>query len=491
MDLVSDMLLVIDYLGGETLEKIVNDFNDTLVANVTSAAGSRTCTPLSETHCWTCDVDNICFKTESYTFSCLEYQYNYGSLTMVFIYAPCANVMASVLGPVGALFSAGWGLMLVLMGAGVGAAVGVGVLTWFLLYLGGIMFFMGMVHAVSYKISSLSKAWSQVKQNEENWMWLFIVPLIIAVSPLIMVVILTQALLHPDSQFIQSQKKLCKSGESILEATPQFCLQLFLVMMTMNPTWTQNFAIASSALSIPASNVEKFLESKQLELGLNSPSFKAFIVLFLNGLFRVVSLAILMEFFEPFALICIAANLIMLLVCSVICFYEWIGCVIFEFLESSVLGILTVTHLGPSRSAALLRLMSSYSFFFLYSIILIVIAAICNTNPESVVIPLFNIVWSELAIVQQISYLNLAIISTITSGLLSLLLDLMLACCNKSEDGSWGWNETILHEWVSRRTQQEEDPNIQTQRVERSSDGIEDDSSIEVIHIDEQYNTNM
>ena len=243
--------------------------------------------------------------------------------------------------------------------------------------------------------------------------------------------------------------------------------------------------------SIPASNVEKFLESKQLELGLNSPSFKAFIVLFLNGLFRVVSLAILMEFFEPFALICIAANLIMLLVCSVICFYEWIGCVIFEFLESSVLGILTVTHLGPSRSAALLRLMSSYSFFFLYSIILIVIAAICNTNPESVVIPLFNIVWSELAIVQQISYLNLAIISTITSGLLSLLLDLMLACCNKSEDGSWGWNETILHEWVSRRTQQEEDPNIQTQRVERSSDGIEDDSSIDVIHIDEQYNTNM
>ena len=157
-----------------------------------------------------------------------------------------------------------------------------------------------------------------------------------------------------------------------------------------------------------------------------------------------------------------------------------------------MLGILTVTHLGPSRSAALLRLMSSYSFFFLYSIILIVIAAICNTNPESVVIPLFNIVWSELAIVQQISYLNLAIISTITSGLLSLLLDLMLACCNKSEDGTCGWNETILHEWVARRKQQEEDPNIQTHGVERSNDGIEDDDScIDVIHIDEQYNTDM
>ena len=65
----------------------------------------------------------------------------------------------------------------------------------------------------------------------------------------------------------------------------------------------------------------------------------------------------------------------------------------------------------------------------------------------------------------------------ITSGLVSLLLDLMLACCNKSEDGTCGWNETILHEWVSIGKQQEEDPNIQTQRVERSNDGIEEDDS--------------
>ena len=93
---------------------------------------------------------------------------------------------------------------------------------------------------------------------------------------------------------------------------------------------------------------------------------------------------------------------------------------------------------------------------------------------------------------QQISYLNLTIILTITSGLVSLLLDLMLACCNKAEDGTCGWNETILHEWVSRRTQQEEDPNIQTQRVERSNEGIDDDDScIEVIHVGEQYNTDM
>ena len=42
------------------------------------------------------------------------------------------------------------------------------------------------------------------------------------------------------------------------------------------------------------------------------------------------------------------------------------------------------------------------------------------------------------------------------------------------------------------RKQEEEDPNIQTQRVERSNEGIDDDDScIEVIHVGEQYNTDM
>ena len=260
--------------------------------------------------------------------------------------------------------------------------------------------------------------------------------------------ILTLTLLMPKSEFIASQKKICKSGESLLEATPQFCLQMFIVLRTMNPSWKQNFSLTCSALSIPVSNVDTFLESNGQALGLNTPTLETFIRICPNALFRVLSFSILIVFFEFIVFGIFGGYSFLWLVCAWIIYRsyhieskDWV----LQCLESCYLSPLTVTNLGgPTQAAAIFRLASTYFNFIFYTISLCVVVFICNTHPESANV-LGYIFWADLAIVQDIYYLNLVVFTTISMGLMSFLLDILLVWTlgYQSECGTWGWDWVI------------------------------------------------
>ena len=122
-----------------------------------------------------------------------------------------------------------------------------------------------------------------------------------------------------------------------------------------------------------------------------------------------------------------------------------------EFLESYFFSSITVTNLGSSRAATQFRLGSTYINFVVSTIILIVTVTICNTNPEKMDLEIaVDLLWSELPIVQEIFILNLTVLLTISSGVVSLMLDLLFACI-------LGWEGAILHEGVKYKTRQDDE----------------------------------
>ena len=100
-DIVSDFNLFVAYMEEVTnVLKTVTLQNDSTVLNTTG----RTCTLLAE-------------HEDGYTFSCEEYNHWFASLTLLFIYLPSLNVIAtlygpSTTGPVGG----GWGIVMFIVG---------------------------------------------------------------------------------------------------------------------------------------------------------------------------------------------------------------------------------------------------------------------------------------------------------------------------------------------------------------------------------------
>ena len=466
---MSDLFLVDEYLGGNTLTKTVTDKNDSSVANETNAnfgdAVSRICTILSESE-------------GSYTFSCVEYHYWFGTFTLVFIFGPSVNVLAAILGPrTGGVLSLVWAIVMLLVSgtlailewtsiiAGESVAV-VKVMVSFLFSFGIIMGLVGMVHAAPI-LSSRSQVWKEMKKH---WIWLIFCPLIIVSSPLILMLIMTLSLLRPESQFLRSQKKIAKSGESLLEATPQLCLQLFIILRTMNPSWKQNYSIVTSALSIAISNVDQYLETRGQELGPNKATSKCFLVVFPQSFFRVISVSIFVVFFDAITPLIIVGFMIVWAVLAQTVSYcfnkeEWqrlefrtfLKLVLRpQFIESYLLSFITITNIDLTGQATLLRLLSTYYIFTAYTISLTVIVTICNINPDLASVAIHgttngekwvtnDIVWSELELVKNIFNLNLITGITISTGLVSVLLDLLLGCC---DEGKLNWNNTVLHEGI-------------------------------------------
>ena len=71
------------------------------------------------------------------------------------------------------------------------------------------------------------------RESEHNWIVLFLLtPLLVLLSPPLMLVITLLAIVKPDNQRLQQQKLVCRSGEAVLEAAPQLCLQLLIVFRT-------------------------------------------------------------------------------------------------------------------------------------------------------------------------------------------------------------------------------------------------------------------
>ena len=453
---MSDFQTGSEYLEGQ--EEIVTDLNDPRVVNETSSyfdnAPTTTCTLIPES---------------GGRFRCVKHDYWYGVLTFVFIFAPSANVLLALMGRViGGAACMLWGVVMFIVGVvlrGVGQSVSVTVVLLgnFIFFLGPILLFIGLVGAANDIKGGVRMT------SKNNWQCVLLAPIIILLSPLIIVITDAMALLRPDSEFIQRQKKLVKHGESLLEASPQLCLQLFVVMRTMNPSNNQIQSIVTSALSVPIANCEKYLETIDMELGTNLATPKSFLVLGPQSLFRLVALSTFIVFFELGSAFIIVGNWIVLAITVFIlarCCWKGRAVRGKEGLEAVVLSFLTITNFGKTEVVALWRLVSTYVNFVFYTVILIAIGVVCNHSPDILIRYTSNLPetlsppsWSKLAVVTNIFYLNLTIILTILGGAAPLLVDVFLAWLSRG-DGGWGWSGTYFHQYLQ-RGEEDQDPDTE------------------------------
>ena len=118
------------------------------------------------------------------------------------------------------------------------------------------------------------------------------------------------------------------------------------------------------------------------------------------------------------------------------------------------LSVLTLTNLGRGKAAALFRLVSTLYLVIVYTITLTVILAICNTDPSNV--DVLVVKWTPLPLVQDLTTLNILLVSTICLGWLSLVLDVIPAAVKnhyrfrdtkeEQEEEASFWDNAILLE---------------------------------------------
>ena len=264
---MSDFLTGHEYFDGQTFTvSDVKHFNDSRVANLTSSFFFNATTRI-------CNLEST--ENDSYKFSCTQFHYWYGSMTFVFIFAPSGSTLCALIGQRdGKLFSLMWGCLIFFTGLNI-AIFTVDDRT--ALVFGIFMTTFGPFFQIcSLNAMPSMKSTKKLFEGKHNLKFFFIVPLIILLSPIIMVFIHTLALFKPESEYIQMQKRVVKRGESSWEASCQLILQMFVVMRTLNPSWKQIASIVASALSVSIASAEIYLETQNLEFGLNMASLKCF-----------------------------------------------------------------------------------------------------------------------------------------------------------------------------------------------------------------------
>ena len=195
----------------------------------------------------------------------VKYDYWFAILTLLFIYLPSVNVVATLYGP----STAGKASVKVSLGmavvGGVCALIGyfmsdptTSIIGWYFVILSGGMLSMGFVNHFS----------SDTKNGEisrVHYLILFI-PLLI-ISPAIFIIIKLLAIFKSGNILIQSQATYGSRGEGILEAAPQLGLQLYIVMLSLSPSTNQVLSILTSAATISLPNIENFVSSRGGEFG--------------------------------------------------------------------------------------------------------------------------------------------------------------------------------------------------------------------------------
>ena len=119
------------------------------------------------------------------------------------------------------------------------------------------------------------------------------------------------AIIKRDNKLLEHQMEMMSMGEAILEATPQYCLQLFIILHTLDPTWTQWFSLITSLISLSIPTIQKYHSQQNTEsFHLKEESAKALIkkvsktfllpslVIFLNTLGKILCVTIIAVFFQ-------------------------------------------------------------------------------------------------------------------------------------------------------------------------------------------------
>ena len=252
-DIVFDILLFFDYLEFHTSIVYVSSMNDRPVSNQTQeifgGVRDRTCTFMNTTE-------------YGYQFSCVELNPWFAVLTLLFIYLPSVNVIASLYGPkaAGRVAMCEGSILLVLGGIMVGLAhassYSVSMIGWFLIFLGTSTTLLGCYNSTI----------GDGSLNLNRYHFIFFLPLMLF-SPWIFVCIKFLAILKPNNKFVQSQSIYGSRGEAILEAAPQMILQLYGVLLSMKPSMNQTFSIITSAATLSLPNIENYVSARARNFG--------------------------------------------------------------------------------------------------------------------------------------------------------------------------------------------------------------------------------
>ena len=210
------------------------------------------------------------------------------------------------------------------------------------------------------------------------------------------------------------------------------------------------------------------MELASFELKSNDETFgpmsilKNIAVFFLASLFKILILSIFCVFFKGGTMVIIVGHVIVLRVslwlCIRACSHKWSHLLEEKHwvreLGESYLGWLTITNLGVGKAAAFLRLVTTLYCTIAHTITLTVILAICNTDPSNV--DVLVVKWTHLPLVQDLTTLNILLISTICLGWLSLVLDVITAAVRyhyrsrdtkqEQEEEASFWDGAILME---------------------------------------------
>ena len=294
-DVTSDYILNVQYWTKTFFDRNVSNFNDPAVEDIDNPL-SRHCT--LQSNFTDDDIETI------YTFTCYDWNPMFGSLTFTFIHWPATHILASVIGPIAAGgFSAAWGAVMVIVGVillldGIDDGTG-GVLGVIMAVLGAGTMYLGQVQLGS----RIEDEDVKLKDVLKKWLIFLVYPILILVSPLILFYIKLKSACKPNNLKIKKQAKSASVGESILEAAPQYCLQLYVVLTTWEASWKQWFSITTSALSLSLANLDKFLTNIGKELGPNIDTARCFLIMFLNSMFKVMSVAIFCVLYRGFIVI--------------------------------------------------------------------------------------------------------------------------------------------------------------------------------------------
>ena len=231
-------------------------------------------------------------------------------------------------------------------------------------------------------------------------------------------------------------------GEAILEAAPQFALQCYIALNTLDPDWTHYFSIITSALTLSIPNIEQYVTARSEEFGPKS-ILKNIAVFCPGSLFRILTLSILGVFLNMWAgaLISVFMEILALILIIIIRWYKlseekgtWQ-----QFGECCLLSWLTITNLANGKTSALFRMLSSVFWTVVHTVFLVdILNSYKNGNKYAIWTYYDN--RSANNLVQNPFILHIVLISTLCLGWLALVQDVITTaakyCCCRPRDNN-------------------------------------------------------
>ena len=271
--------------------------------------------------------------------------------------------------------------------------------------------------------------------------------IMLPLTPLLFLAIKIAVVVRPENKFIVAQSKIVSFGETVFESTPQLILQLYIILQNWSTySITQWFSIATSSMSLCLANLDKYL------ININKTGFKNFVkyfpLIFLNSIFKVLSLVIIIVTIRGWSSLFIFLQLFLSFMIN------WKTQT--SNVESDTLGWLTITNLENKLNATKIRMVSIYYNVVVYSVVLLIILFVANTVPENVYIYVHGFYWSDLELIQNIEVLNSLVGVTIAIEIISLLLDRIY--------GYFGM-DMVFHQYLI--LSKEKDKDIEVARIPR------------------------